>query len=108
MQGADQILEMERMAAKGMQRGQMEDRGLSAEQISAYIGDETPSLCPMHTHHFESALSTAVPCVWTLHSNCAQVFPATALGSEKGYGPLGIPFATEGHTRYQVVCIGPK
>lgn len=44
MQGADQILEMERMAAKDMQRGQMEDRGLSAEQISAYIGEETP-LC---------------------------------------------------------------
>ncbi|CAM9590192.1 unnamed protein product, partial [Laminaria digitata] len=42
MQGADQILEMESMAAKDMQRGQMEDRGLSAEQISAYLGEETP------------------------------------------------------------------
>ena len=42
MQGADQILEMERMAAKDMQRGQMEERGLSAEQIAAYLGEEIP------------------------------------------------------------------
>lgn len=45
MQGAEQILEMERMASKDMQRGQMEDRGLSAEQISAYMGEKTIYIC---------------------------------------------------------------
>lgn len=40
MQGAEQIFEMERMAAKDMQRGKMEDRGLSAEQIAAYMGEK--------------------------------------------------------------------
>lgn len=38
MQGGEQIKEMESMAAKGMRRGEMEERGLSPEQIAAYLG----------------------------------------------------------------------
>ncbi|CAN0203482.1 unnamed protein product [Ascophyllum nodosum] len=40
MQGADQIKEMERMAFKDMQRAQMLEKGLSKEQIAAYLGDD--------------------------------------------------------------------
>ena len=39
MQGADQIKEMERMAFKDMQRAQMLEKGLSKEQIAAYLGE---------------------------------------------------------------------
>ncbi|CAN0369656.1 unnamed protein product, partial [Ectocarpus fasciculatus] len=40
MQGAEQLREMESMTAKDQKRAEMEQRGLSEEQIAAYLGEE--------------------------------------------------------------------
>lgn len=42
MQGADQLREMESMTAKDQKRAEMEQRGLSSEQIAAYLGEDPP------------------------------------------------------------------
>ncbi|CAM9787560.1 unnamed protein product, partial [Hapterophycus canaliculatus] len=41
MQGAEQLREMEKRASKDQKRAEMEQRGLSREQIAAYLGDAT-------------------------------------------------------------------
>lgn len=40
MQGAEQLREMESRAAKDQKRAEMEQRGLSREQIAAYLGED--------------------------------------------------------------------
>lgn len=42
MQGSDLVLEMKSSSARDMRRVDMEERGLSPEQIAAYMGEETP------------------------------------------------------------------
>lgn len=42
MQGAEQLREMESMTAKDQKRAEMEQRGLSEEQIAAYLGEGAP------------------------------------------------------------------
>lgn len=42
MQGAEQLREMESMTAKDQRRAEMEQRGLSEEQIAAYLGEDAP------------------------------------------------------------------
>lgn len=37
--GADELKEMERMASKDIARAKMVERGLSTEQIAAYLGE---------------------------------------------------------------------
>eukprot|EP00752_Nemacystus_decipiens_P004980 g4528.t1 len=46
MQGADQIREMESLTARDQKRAEMEERGLSKEQIAAYLGDASPAKAP--------------------------------------------------------------
>eukprot|EP00903_Cladosiphon_okamuranus_P012503 g11707.t1 len=47
MQGADQVQEMESMTARDQKRAEMEQRGLSDEQIAAYLGEASPAKKPM-------------------------------------------------------------
>ena len=88
MQGADQIREMESMTARDQKRAEMEQRGLSAEQIAAYLGEKVDLLYPRHPLSFSLSLTVWMYlssfCFFPAHffrDKCMPVHPCTLLRS---------------------------
>ena len=64
MQGADQIREMESATARDRKRAEMEQRGLSAEQIAAYLGEDVYVSHPLFpTPRHPRFLSLSLRCI---------------------------------------------
>lgn len=61
MQGAEQLREMESMTAKDQKRAEMEQRGLSEEQIAAYLGKDAPRVLGVRFFMFAVVVMQGVP-----------------------------------------------
>lgn len=78
MQGADQLREMESMTARDQKRAEMEQRGLSPEQIAAYLGEQaylpTRLRCAPPARPLFLSLTHDSICHWCLLQNILGCF----------------------------------